>query len=486
MDMLTDQAQIFDKKRRAIDSKLLQNVADHSSSSSQRIIEHQDNEIDLEPIIEYAQQPLLPLSKACSPLVNIIQNLMIYVQLALDRTSETPPDGLTIDESAAIRLYTMEWKHSHQSLYFILNQTLKSNDRQLLKPFHKYLKLFLTALVKLPCVPPLTIWRGVTKDISQDFHPGKSLIWWSFMSCTTELTVLENNIYLGRNGNRTLFSIESINCRTIRDHSEYKTEDEVLLLPGTQLIVQSQFMPADDLHIIHLKQIRPKDILLEVPFEGGHLYPKEKREWYKKKRLIIPLCMLIVTSIVIGCVLGIRARNERNKDLKINWIGIGYPWAHLCDFNGNNISNVTTVGSECGPRCLSDRKCTHFTWVNISGGICFMKGGNVTKEDAFRTNDPSMICGIQYFRDYIRINRTIDWKGNDWAFSCEFEGNDLLNIPSISAECGEICWNNAECTHFTWTKYDGGTCYLKQGNITKEDALTTNDEHMACGIKPSI
>ena len=296
----------------------LQTKVDLSAYENQRIIEHQNNEIDLEPIIDYAQEYLLPLSKACSPLVNIIQNIMFYVQLALDRTSETPPDGLTIDESAAIRLYTMEWEQSDQSLYFILNQTLKSNDRQSLKPFHKYLKLFLTALVKLPCVPPLTIWRGVTKDISQDFHPGKSLIWWSFMSCTTELTVLENNIYLGRNGNRTLFSIESINCRTIRDHSEYKTEDEVLLLPGTQLIVQSQFMPADDLHIIHLKQIRPKDILLEVPFEGGHLYPKEKREWYKKKRLIIPMCMLITMSIVgiiVGSVVGSRSSTGEDSNI---------------------------------------------------------------------------------------------------------------------------------------------------------------------------
>ena len=76
-----------------------------------------DPELDLGPIIGYAQEPLLPLSKACSPLSNMIYNLWFYVQLAIDGTPEKPADGLTIDESAAIRLYTIEWPRPHRSLY---------------------------------------------------------------------------------------------------------------------------------------------------------------------------------------------------------------------------------------------------------------------------------------------------------------------------------------------------------------------------------
>lgn len=59
------------------------------------------------PLVGYAEEPLLPLSKACVPLINIINNLLDYVQLALSETPQEPPDGLTVDESAAIRLYTM-------------------------------------------------------------------------------------------------------------------------------------------------------------------------------------------------------------------------------------------------------------------------------------------------------------------------------------------------------------------------------------------
>ncbi|CAF4076277.1 unnamed protein product [Rotaria sordida] len=69
-----------------------------------------------------------------------------------------------------------------------------------LRPYFKYLKLFLTALVKLPCVPPQTVWRGVTKDLSAEFSPGTHVIWWAFSSCTCALPVLENNMYLGSEG----------------------------------------------------------------------------------------------------------------------------------------------------------------------------------------------------------------------------------------------------------------------------------------------
>jgi hypothetical protein len=224
----------------------------------------------LDPIVEYAQEPLVPLVEACAPLANIIHDLAVYVKLALDNTPHEPPDNLTFDESAAILLYTIEWEESHASLYSKLNSTLKRSSRQALRPYFKYLKLFLTALVKLPCAPLQTVWRGVNKDMSEDFPRGTPVTWWAFSSCTTSLTALENNTYLSNVGERTLFSVEAINGRIIRAHSHFDFEDEILLLPGTYMEVQSQLSPAPGLHIIHLKQIKPKETLLELPFEGNY------------------------------------------------------------------------------------------------------------------------------------------------------------------------------------------------------------------------
>jgi hypothetical protein len=262
--------------------------SDNSTTKNSRVVEKTTEEPRLTttniiseiredhgPIVGYAEEPLLPLSKACAPLANILHNLSFYVQMAIDETPEQPPDGLTIDESAAIRLYTIEWEGPHRSLYSMLNRTLKYDDREHLRPYFKYLKLFVTALAKLPCVPPLTVWRGVTKNMSAEFPPGTPVTWWAFSSCTTALTVLENNMYLGNTGNRTLFSVEAINGRTVRAHSHFVTEDEIVLLPGTHMIVQSQFSPAPDLHIIHLRQVIPDQVLLEPPFEGNTLIVNE-------------------------------------------------------------------------------------------------------------------------------------------------------------------------------------------------------------------
>ena len=220
------------------------------------------------PIVGYAKEPLLPLYKACAPLVHILHDLYAYVQVALNETPEVPADELTIDESAAIRLYTMEWQSPHPSLYSMLNQTLRDGNREHLRPYFKYMKLFVTALVKLPCVPQSTIWRGITKNLSADFTPNTSVTSRTFSSCTAILSLLEDNTYLGSTGERTLLSIETINGRKIRAHSHFLTEDEILLLPGTHMVVQSQISPAPNLHIIHLKQIIPDEVLLEPPFEG--------------------------------------------------------------------------------------------------------------------------------------------------------------------------------------------------------------------------
>jgi hypothetical protein len=229
--------------------------------------EPKDSE-EIGPIVGYAQESLPSLFDACIPLVDMVDDIINCVATAVKATPDNPADGLTRDESASIRLYTMEWPDENASLYIILNRTLRTGDRNNLRPWYKYLKLFLSALVKIPCTQRQTVWRGIRQNVSDAFPRGAQVTWWSFSSCTTTLTVLENELYLGHSGKRTLFSIEVFNARDISAHSYFKTEDEVLLLPGTHMEVRSQLNPTEELHIIHLRQTMPTTILLEPPFEG--------------------------------------------------------------------------------------------------------------------------------------------------------------------------------------------------------------------------
>ncbi|CAF3775335.1 unnamed protein product [Rotaria sp. Silwood1] len=76
----------------------------------------------------------------------------------------------------------------------------------------------------------------------------------------------------------------------------------------------------------------------------------------------------------------------------------------------------------------------------------------------------------------------INWNGNNWAMSCDFYGNDLSNVRVSGEGCGGKCAATAGCTHFTWTQWNGGTCWMKKGSVSKADAFQTNDPSMVCGV----
>ncbi|CAF1095310.1 unnamed protein product [Adineta steineri] len=217
----------------------------------------------LQPIEGYQKMPLVSLEKAVEPIVFCCPDIYRRVFVAISNC-ENPANGLDQNESASIFLYTMEWEPQEECLYYVLNKTLRTENRQKLRPWYSYLKLVLTALQKLPAEKQ-TIWRGVTLDLSQQYEVGKCYVWWAFSSCTRSLAILESEQFLGKHGSRTLFSIECRNGKKIRSHSYIDVEDEILLLPATQFEVISKLNPSSDLHIIHLKQVDPPVSLIELP-----------------------------------------------------------------------------------------------------------------------------------------------------------------------------------------------------------------------------
>ncbi|CAF3980853.1 unnamed protein product [Rotaria sp. Silwood2] len=164
----------------------------------------------------------------------------------------------------------------------------------------------------------------------------------------------------------------------------------------------------------------------------------------------------------------------------VNWNG--NDWAMSCDFRGNDLSDVRTSSELCGGKCAQTQGCTHFTWTSYNGGTCWMKSGTVSKSDAFSTNDPTMVCGVRNGGPQDVVN----WNGNNWATSCDFRGNDLSNVRISSELCGGKCAQTQGCTHFTWTSYNGGTCWMKSGTVSKSDAFSTSDSAMICGVLDNV
>lgn len=218
------------------------------------------------PISGYEQMPLVRLEVAVEKLVDILPSIKLYAYVAKERCQQ-PADGLTQDESAAIMLYTMGWKPHDQCLYFVLNATLRSSDRQKLKPWFLYLRLLLNGLFRLPQMCG-TIHRYAKLDLSDKYIIGKTVVWWAFSLCTSWLNTLQSEEYLGKTGPRTLFIIECDSGRDIRRHSLFSSTDELLLMAATQFQV-IDYLDQDDLHIIRLRETQPIYPLLQpvpLPF----------------------------------------------------------------------------------------------------------------------------------------------------------------------------------------------------------------------------
>jgi len=140
---------------------------------------------------------------------------------------------MTVDEAAAIMLYTQEC-----CMYRRLNSALRAHDLVELGPYLPFMKLLLSALYKLPLVQA-KVYRGVKLDLHETYNAlvGQNFSWWSFSSTTLELSVLETPLFLGTEGERTLFRIQALGV-DIAAFSAMPNESEVLMLPGMRLTVQ--------------------------------------------------------------------------------------------------------------------------------------------------------------------------------------------------------------------------------------------------------
>lgn len=213
-------------------------------------VDHQPTKVP--PVYGYRTHPLLPLQQALAPLLSRIDQLGEFIKIAKSECRYPSEHNLTRDESASIYLYTMDW--GEKSLYRVLNQALRVEDRSTLVPWYGYLKLFDTALRKLPNVHK-SVWRGVNKNISQNYQDGVQLTWWHINSCSTAVKVIK--AFLGPVS--TLFMIEAKNGKDISAYSHFPNEKEVVLNLGTRLRVISDPLNHESMNVVHMVELTDDD-----------------------------------------------------------------------------------------------------------------------------------------------------------------------------------------------------------------------------------
>ena len=203
------------------------------------------------PVYGYRTEKIVSLEKALEPIQSQIYELPHFIKIAKRYCHYPSEHNLTKDESAAIYIYTMEWGDT--ALYRVLNNALRSENRQALKIWFPYLKLFDTALDKLPTVKGV-VWRGVSLDIGKNFTKNQVFRWWSVNSCSSSVDVIKN--FLGTNKASTLFLIEAVNGKKVSGYTEYEYEDEVILRMGTQFRIKSNALDhSNGSHVVHLVEV---------------------------------------------------------------------------------------------------------------------------------------------------------------------------------------------------------------------------------------
>ena len=217
----------------------------------------------LTPIRGYENAPLVSLREAVEPIKSLLYDADSMVEIAR-RNSKKPADGLTTDESGAIHLYTMQWPEPHPSLFTLLNERLRAKNRNTLISWFLFLKLFFTALYKLPSLKGV-IYRGVRGNLSDEYD--EDHFWWGTSSCTETMNVMET--FVGSEGDRTIFNVECINGKSIQPHSYFTEENEILLMPGSYFKVVSKWKPAKGLYIIHLREQTPPYQTMAPPFNSA-------------------------------------------------------------------------------------------------------------------------------------------------------------------------------------------------------------------------
>jgi hypothetical protein len=126
---------------------------------------------------------------------------------------------------------------------------------------------------------------------------------------------------------------------------------------------------------------------------------------------------------------------------------------------GNGIgSKPSSTPEGCCGVCQATDKCTNYSWTNTNGGTCYLmsetyKGYAV---DGVYSGGVRSPCTFQTDVDYVE--------------------NDIGNVPGKDAsECCTKCRGFSGCKAWSWSNYNGGTCWLKsqKGSVIYKQGVTS-------------
>ncbi|KAJ8562030.1 hypothetical protein ON010_g7648 [Phytophthora cinnamomi] len=107
-------------------------------------------------------------------------------------------------------------------------------------------------------------------------------------------------------------------------------------------------------------------------------------------------------------------------------------WENNCNFVGNDYRWMTGIPDVCGDVCANDSTCTHWTWTNSNGGICWFKTGTRSaKASKYGAN-----CGYVISRSTVSTNSQTEARGQAPAAATTTSTSTSTSTSTLSAVSG--------------------------------------------------
>jgi len=199
----------------------------------------------VDEFVEAVRHGRIPLSDASGPkrLDDVIKQIEmgrdLAVEAARDMKMFTHKDTpLSQSQLAALHLYSQETDldMGKDSVYALLNSVLRSSNRALARCIRQFIWLLLTALRLCPKCDRKVLYRGVKGNIAANYSKDRKITWYQVSSCTGTIEALENPMFLGTSGDRTLFGMELMDqtrARYTAPFSAVANEEEAVFPPNT-------------------------------------------------------------------------------------------------------------------------------------------------------------------------------------------------------------------------------------------------------------
>lgn len=138
------------------------------------------------------------------------------------------------------------------------------------------------------------------------------------------------------------------------------------------------------------------------------------------------------------------------------------------DYLGNDLKSTLTASAEdCCNHCNQRSACNAYTWSKPNGGTYYMKNQAFAKP----VQNSPQVDGSAFLRS------GTSYKCTPLQANTDCTGGDVDSVPSSKAvDCCGICRSTSGCYTFTWTDYNGGTCWLKSPSSQETPATGVTSE----------